>query len=302
MKLMIQFAYSCKEGNRNMKKVKVLASVVSVAMIAGLFAGCSKTTTIGADKFIKACEKLKLEEADYDDSIDDVDYEDGVYACIGEDDIEDRQEELLDLLEEVTLDTVIDVEDVLSVGLAVKTSGTDDFEDIEDPEDLADVEAEGALAFQMTLADNYTEDIMEYFETKLDMIDVDVKDLSSKEYFSSKDEGYIRFNIDVAQLVKIVSEDDDLMDLLDEATGDAEDIMDSWSDLKGTIGFSVEVNANNVFIIAGGSLNAKADTLNSFCGAFGASCNPSKLPMNKDVVEDLVDKVADLAMMFAGYF
>ena len=50
-----------------MKKTKVLACVLTVAMAAGLFAGCSKTTTITTEKFTKACEKLKLEEFDLED-------------------------------------------------------------------------------------------------------------------------------------------------------------------------------------------------------------------------------------------
>ena len=45
-----------------MKKVKAMALVLAVAMISGVLAGCSKTTTIGTDKFTKICEKLKLEE------------------------------------------------------------------------------------------------------------------------------------------------------------------------------------------------------------------------------------------------
>ena len=43
-----------------MKKVKAMALVLAVAMISGVLAGCSKTTTIGTDKFTKVCEKLKL--------------------------------------------------------------------------------------------------------------------------------------------------------------------------------------------------------------------------------------------------
>ena len=64
-----------------MKKVKAMALVLAVAMISGVLAGCSKTTTIGTDKFTKVCEKLKLEEFELDgDSPDMDDLEDGIIS------------------------------------------------------------------------------------------------------------------------------------------------------------------------------------------------------------------------------
>ena len=44
-----------------MKRIKVIACVLAATMLAGVFAGCSKTTKITTEKFVKACEKLKLE-------------------------------------------------------------------------------------------------------------------------------------------------------------------------------------------------------------------------------------------------
>ena len=63
-----------------MKKIKAMACVLAVAMLAGIFAGCSKTTKLTTDKFAKACEKLKLENFDlYDGAPDEDDYEDYDY-------------------------------------------------------------------------------------------------------------------------------------------------------------------------------------------------------------------------------
>ena len=45
-----------------MKRIKAIAIVLAVSMLAGLFAGCGKTTKTTTDKFVKACSKMKLEE------------------------------------------------------------------------------------------------------------------------------------------------------------------------------------------------------------------------------------------------
>ena len=63
-----------------MKNTKIAASLLAVAMLAGVFAGCSKTSDITAEKFVKACGMLGLEE--YEDYLDSMpglsDAEDGV--------------------------------------------------------------------------------------------------------------------------------------------------------------------------------------------------------------------------------
>ena len=42
------------ERGNIMKNTKIAASLLAVAMLAGVFAGCSKTSDITADKFVKA--------------------------------------------------------------------------------------------------------------------------------------------------------------------------------------------------------------------------------------------------------
>jgi hypothetical protein len=110
-----------------MKKIKVLACVLTAAMVAGLFAGCSKTTTITTEKFAKACEKLKLEEFDLEDSAspDYDDLEDGLYAVADEDYIEDNPEEIESLLSDLGIGEVIDSDDVTSFAFAAKCSGAE---------------------------------------------------------------------------------------------------------------------------------------------------------------------------------
>lgn len=302
LRFVIQSPYSHKEGKINMKRIKALACVLSVAMIAGLFAGCSgKTTTITTEKFAKACEKLKLEEFDVEDSADPDDYETGIYSSVGEDDIEDYEYDVEDLLGEFKLDEVIDVDDVLGFSMAAKCTGLEDLDDVEELEDIEDLELDGAFALHIALDDNYVEDVMDVLSDTLKTVGIRTKNLSGKEYYVSEKAGYLRLHIDVAQLGKILLENDDIVEFVeDNLDVDEDDFADILNGLKGDVAISVEINESNIFVIAGGSLNSKASTLNSFCGAFGAS-NPTSVPMNKELMEDLVDKLFDMFGSYAKY-
>ena len=280
-----------------MKKVKAMALVLAVAMTAGVFAACSKTAAIGTDKFTKICEKLKLEEFELDDDSPEIDdLEDGIYAVADEDFIEDNPDQLEGFLKDLKLDDVIDVDDVESFAFAAKCSGLEDAQDvISDPEDIADLEIDGAVAFQMTLTDaGYAEDIMDAIEDLLDEADISTKDLTNKEFYSSKKEGYFRFHVDIAKLAKIILDNDDIADMLD-LYGDLKDIdfEDILTSLKGDVAVTVEVNGKNVFILFGGALNTKPTTLNSFAKSFGAACNPTSVPMNEKLIEELIEDAAD---------
>lgn len=277
-----------------MKKIKVLACVLTAAMVAGLFAGCSKTTTITTEKFAKACEKLKLEEFDLEDSAspDYDDLEDGLYAVADEDYVEDNPEEIESFLNDLGIGEVIDADDVTSLAFAAKCSGAEDFSELSDPEDLPDQVVDGAFALQITLADDYVGDAMEFVEDMLDQYDIDVKDLSNKEYYAGKKDGYFRFHIDVAAVSKILLENEDLMDMMDTIY-DADDFEDIVSQLKGDLAVSFEINGNNIFIIAGVGFNTKASNLNAFSKAFGAAANPVSVPANKNVVQELIEDAVD---------
>ena len=289
-----------------MKRIKVLACVISVAMLGGLFAGCSKATTIDAEKFAKACEKLKLDETDVDASLDMDDYEEGCYTYISEDDIEDYEYEVLSFLDNLSLDDVIDADDVRSIAVAVKCDGLSDLGDIDDLDELADLVIDGAVAFNVELDDNYVEDVMEYVEDTFAELDLSTKNLTGKELFSSDKAGYARIHIDVAQLAKILHENDDFTDFIDDNEDsigyDLDEISDLLQSIKGDVAVSVEVTEKNIFVIAGGALNTKTSVLNSFCSALGAAVNPVSVPMNKKFVEELVDNAFDLISQYSRYF
>ena len=277
-----------------MKKIKVLACVLTAAMVAGLFAGCSKTTTITTEKFAKACEKLKLEEFDLEDSAspDYDDLEDGLYAVADEDYVEDNPEEIESFLNDLGIGEVIDADDVTSLAFAAKCSGAEDFSELSDPEDLPDQVVDGAFALQITLADDYVGDAMDFVEDMLDQYDIDVKDLSNKEYYAGKKDGYFRFHVDVAAVSKILLENEDLMDMMDTIY-DADDFEEIVSQLKGDLAVSFEINGNNIFIIAGVGFNTKASNLNAFSKAFGAAANPVSVPANKNIVQELIEDAVD---------
>ena len=133
---------------------------------------------------------------------------------------------------------------------------------------------------------------MDYVDDMLDLANINTKDLTNKEFFVSKNEGYFRFHIDVAKLAKIVLENDDIMDFVDEYS-DADDFEDALNSLTGDVSVSVEINGTNIFVIVGGSVNSKPTVYDSFIKAFGVANNPAKVPMNNDVVTDTLDELVD---------
>ena len=280
-----------------MKRIKAMAVVLTVAMLAVVFAGCANTTTISTDKFQKACEKLKLEEFDFEDDspeLDDV--EDGFFAVADEDMVEEKEKDLEDMLKSFKLNGIIDTDDVESFAFAAKATGLDDIKDaMKDPEDIADLEVDGAVAFVMTLSnDGYAEDVMDAIEELLDDADIDVKDLSKQEYMASKKEGYFRCHIDIAKFAKIILDNDDIMDLIEKAGDKADiDFEELLGALTGDVAFTVEINGKNIFFLAGGSLNTKPTILNSFASSFGVAMNPVKVPMNTKLIEEKLDDSLD---------
>jgi hypothetical protein len=188
-------------------------------------------------------------------------------------------------------------------GMAIKMKGFDGIGDLEDPEDLTDYEADGAFAIQIDLKENYVGDVMDFVDDMLDTYYINTKDLSGKEYYVSKNDGFVRFHVDIAKLAKIIQENDEIMDLVDE-NYDEDDFKDICKNLSGDVAITVEINGSNIFILAGISLNSKANTLGSFAGAFGAN-NPAKLPMNTKLIEglidDLIEDYSDLLTSGSGY-
>lgn len=284
-----------------MKNTKVLACVLSAAMIAGVFTGCTgaKVTNISTEDFEKACEKtLKFDEYEIDDlyGMDEDSIKDGVYITIDQDDIEEYGlDSYIDMyLEGLELDDIFEAEDIESAAFAGKMTGMDDIYDVEDPDDLEDLEIEGGYALQLTLADDdKAADIMEYIADMLDQLDIDAKkDLSKKEFYSGKTDGYLRCHIEIDKAVKSLLENDDFQDSLDE-NDDGEEIQEALEALTGDAVISVEVSGANILIVVAFNLNTEPETLQDFTKAFGITTDLTKLPHNGKVVDAVSDAVSE---------
>lgn len=291
-----------------MKKIKIISCIVTAAMVLGLAAGCSKTKKVTTENVEKACEALDYEEYDVDDlqnaELDGGDVDDGFYVIIDEDAIEDMADENESSLSSIGLDEVLEADDVESAAVFMKSTGLEDFQDdvdgLQDIENLGDAEFDLVIGMQATLKDDdKVEDVMDYLEDMLDEYDLDVDDLTAQEYYRSKTDGYLKFNIDIQDLWEIAQENDDLMDLLEEA--DMEDqIEDLFDSNSGNICVSYQISGNNLIVVIGAAFNSKGDSLNDMCSKLGID-NPSKLKTNEAFAEGIIDSLMSYAAKYMSY-
>ena len=291
-----------------MKRIKIISCIVTAAMVLGLAAGCSKTKKVTTESVEKACEALDYEEYDVDDledgQLEPGDIDDGIYVVIDGDDIEDLADENEASVSSIGLDEVLESDDIESAALFIKGDGLEDFADdvdgLQDIENLADAEFELIIGMQATLKDDdKVEDIMDYLEDMLDEYDLDVDDLTAQEYYRSKTEGYLKFNIDIQELWAIAQENDDLMDLLEEA--DMEDqIEDLFDSVSGNICVSYQISGNNLIVVVGAAFNSKGDSLNDMCSKLGID-NPSKLKTNEVFAEGIIDSLVSNVAKYMSY-
>jgi hypothetical protein len=291
-----------------MKRIKIISCIVTAAMVLGLAAGCSKTKKVTTESVEKACEALDYEEYDVGDledgQLEPDDIDDGIYVVIDGDDIEDLADENEASVSSIGLDEVLESDDIESAALFIKGDGLEDFADdvdgLQDIENLADAEFELIIGMQATLKDDdKVEDIMDYLEDMLDEYDLDVDDLTAQEYYRSKTEGYLKFNIDIQDLWTIAQDNDDLMDLFEEADmeGEIEDLFDSVS---GNICVSYQISGNNLIVVVGAAFNSKGDSLNDMCSKLGID-NPSKLKTNEVFAEGIIDSLVSNVAKYMSY-
>ena len=273
-------------------KKKVLSVLLVFVMLAGVLTGCSKTSGMNKDKFVKACEKLKLTELEIDE-MDEIEenVEDGFYFAGDEDLIADKSKIIDTYLKIAKLSKAFDSDDIVSIAFAAKCAGYDDIKESEGPED---VELDGAFAFQMDFGQkDKAEDVMDGIAKLLKQVNIKTKKLTPKEYYVSKNEGYIRFHIDLEKFARIILDDDDLTDSLKDLYD--VDIEDTMEDLKGDIAVSVEIKGSNIFIFAGGAVNSEKKVYKDFVKAFGLATDPMSLPMNEEVADDMTELIVSYA-------
>ena len=279
-----------------MKKRKIAAALLAVSMLAGLFAGCSKTTNLTTEKFISACEKMGLKEFDFDGEFPSTrDVEKGFYMASDAKETEDLLEDSMgNSLEEISaaagLSDIVNSDSVKSLGIAVKVDGYKDLKKVH-LDELEDLELDGAIAIQMTLDDNYSEDFSEYISDMLDMYDISTDDLTDKEFYTSKNESYLRLHLNVADFMQLVLDNDDITTFAE--AGMSDDLEDVIGNLTGDAALSVEVHGTNVLVVAGFSVNKDPDILKDFIKKFGVSADPLKLPMNENFAGGIIDSLAE---------
>ena len=291
-----------------MKRTKIISCLVVSAMVLGLAAGCSKAKKVTTDSVEKACEALDYEEYDIDDfkdgELEPSDIDDGVYFVFDADDIEDMEEENESVVSSLGLDDVLESDDIESAAIFMKGNGIEDFADdvdgLTDIEGVEDCEFDLVIGLQATLTDDdKVDDIMDYVEDMLDEYDLDVDDLSGKEYYRSKTEGYLQFNIDLEDFAKIALDNDDFTDLM-EQTGSEDDIEDLLESITGNVCVSYQISGNNLIIVVGFSINSKPESLSDMCGKTGIS-DPSKLKTNEVFAESIIESLVDNAMKYVSY-
>lgn len=291
-----------------MKRTKIIACLTVTAMVLGLAAGCSKAKKVTTDSVEKACEALDYEEYDIDDfkdgELEPSDIDDGIYFVFDADDIEDMEEENESAVSSLGLDDVLESDDIESAAIFMKGNGIEDFADdvdgLTDIEGVEDCEFDLVIGLQATLTDDdKVDDIMDYVEDMLDEYDLDVDDLSGKEYYRSKTEGYLQFNIDLEDFAKIALDNDDFTDLM-EQTGSEDDIEDLLESITGNVCVSYQISGNNLIIVVGFSINSKPESLSDMCGKTGLS-DPSKLKTNEVFAESIIESLVDNAMKYVSY-
>lgn len=282
-----------------MKCKKIVSAVLALSMAAA-FAGCSKVKSISGEDFVNACDKIGAEEVDPDSAndYDDSDYEDGMYMVLDSDYIEEHlSSDSLSgglgmygsMLPDV--DSVIEAENIEEMTVYVKMN--QNVEDISDEDDIEDLVIDAVVAVQITLNDaEMVQDVMDGLADSLDdNLDINVEDLGSDEYYSGKNEGYLKVNVDVQDVVNAFYESD-LYDILSSMSSDTADIEDALGALTGNVSTAFYISGENVVIVIGGNINSDNANISEFCSELGVQ-NPSDLSSNPAVAQAIIDYVDD---------
>ena len=280
-----------------MKKLKAGAALMAVAMIAGIFSGCTKTANITTEKFAQICDKMGLEEYDFEGEMPKPkDVEKGYYLIADEKEAEDYLddnfgERLDEFASSFGFEGIIDTDTVKSFAFAAKCEGYKDFKNDFRLDKPGDAELDGAFAIQMTLDGNHAGEFMESITDLADDYGISLEDLTDKEFYSSEKESYLRIHLDLTQVAGLAMDNDDLTKIIN--AGMSDDLEDLIGGITGDVALSIEVNGPNVLIVGGGSFNEEPAVLRDFIKAFGLSSDPLKLPMNEAFVSGLIEVCTD---------
>ena len=291
-------------------KFKKFVSVMLALSMAAAFAGCSKVKSITGDDFRDAFEELGAEEVDPEDAedFDDDDMEDGIYVVMDSDYLEENLENndvssSLGMYGISVPDSIIDPEDIEEATCYFRMVENSD--DISSLDDIEDLNADMVLAMQITLSDaDLAEDFMDGIADSLDdYCGIDVGDLSSAEYYSGKNQGYVKVHFTVEQLVEAFY-DSDIYDVLTSYAGasdDLDDVIDALDGMSGDIAVATYVNGENVVVIIAASINQDAEFADEFCSTLGVD-NPVDVAANPEIAQGTMDYIDDtLGSLIASF-
>ena len=283
-----------------MKNRKAAAALLAFAMMLSV-TGCSKLKTVTFDDFVDYCEDSGASEFYFEEirNCGSDDLENGIYCVLYSDDIEDIPREDMAVLKLSNLDLNLDTDDIDQLAFFFMLDHN--YEDIEESSDFEDFCLVSAGAVQITLNDpDKTDDVMEGIEDLLDRIDVDPEDLSSDEYYQNKNGGFLNLHVDVRDLCDAVL-DSDFWDMATENSySGADDLEDLLENATGDICLSIYVENENIFIVAGATLNEDSDTVTDICSAFGLD-DPTENPSCTQVIDGIIDELDDYASMIYGF-
>lgn len=290
------------KGVEHMKKIKAGAALMAVAMIAGIFSGCTKTANITTEKFAQICDKMGLEEYDFEGEMPSGKaVEKGYYLVAKEDDAEDYLndyfgEQLDEFSKTYGLEDVIDSNTVKSFAFAAKCKGYVDSKKAINDGKFNDLDVDGAFALQLTLDGNYSEDIFKTIEDQLSEYNISYEIFTQKELSYSKDSGHFSVHFDIEKTVDALLDNPNIEDAGKDFF--SSELMKQIKRLNGEAAVTVEVNGADIIIIGGGFINRSPEVLNGFTKAFGLAQNPLTLPVNDKLVESIVAYVRDLSIVY----
>lgn len=277
-----------------MKMKKIVAVALTLSMVFGI-AGCSKNKKITTDSFLRVVESYGASEVKFSklNRVSPDDLTEGIYSEFTGEDLED-----VDGYAEAAenYDFPFEAEDIVSGAIYVQAS---DF-DVEEIEDLADAEFDMILATQITLSEDMSEDIIEYYGDILDRINVDIDDLSDEEF--SEDDGRLMLNVsveDFADRVRNLS----IVQLL-MAFADAQEqqtFNDALDNANGNICLGVYVNGESLVVVVGVGYGTEPAMLNTLCDDLKLP-TPADVDTNEDIVDGIMDLIETEVMNSLGSF
>lgn len=283
-----------------MKIKKAAALLLSTVLLLSL-TGCNKLQSVSGDQFEEACEGFGAEEVYLDEmrNVEIDDLESGIYCIV--DDMDAEANEAFLALKIYSLDLNLNADDIDSAAFMLQLD--QNIDEISALEDLGDIELGGVAAFHLTLvSDDYADEIADGIEDLLDKVDVDIEDLSSSEYYSNKNGGYLKLHIDVSELI-LAFFDSDMYGLL-RTEADSESFhqfTEQIEDMTGDISLAVYYEGENVLIVFGGSVNSDDGTFSDLCNELNVD-DPSEVPSNETVIGSLMESLDDYASIITSSY